>query len=198
MQNRNAAVYPRLLARLQRRRARLTPDATLRLLALSARYGSSQVVHDILSLGADAAAPSAAHACLLAQAAMNRSDEDRENVMSVLLAAGAHMRVEDVVCCVVQQAAGALQRLLRMAAPRVRFAGPRPHSLPWPPGRGLSAGCCGLRLPPWPWVCCKCVCFQQAAGVLPQLAACVLLAAVTGCRACPDLPTCRQTQGCPK
>ncbi|KAL4422751.1 hypothetical protein ABPG75_008948 [Micractinium tetrahymenae] len=99
-------------------RTLLAGAALLQLLAVAARHGSPEEVQDVLSLGADPSAPAAARACLLAQAAMQTRAEAREVALAALLAAGAQLRVEDLVCCVVQQAVGALRCLLRISRPR--------------------------------------------------------------------------------
>ena len=123
---------PQLLA-IVRQEEGLDPDVAMQVLAAAACFGDDDLLRDAMALlppGA-LAAPEAAPACLLGQAALHRGcldsplGEQRERRLRQLLDAKAVLRVEDL-CLAVQEAnAGALRCLLQAGQPQVRRGGRR-------------------------------------------------------------------------
>ena len=66
-----------------------------------------------------AAAPEADSWCLLARAALQPEPGQRQEVLEVLLEAGAQLRVHDLQLCILVADAPALRRLLRIGTPQV-------------------------------------------------------------------------------
>jgi hypothetical protein len=106
-----------LLAQQQHAEAPLSAAAALRTLMVAARHGTVQQARDALALGANPAAPEAAPACLLAQAAMHRRISHSEGLLTLLL--WAQLRVEDLLKVVEQGGVLNLRRLLRIGTPQV-------------------------------------------------------------------------------
>ena len=113
--------YAALLPLVQRQHAEaaLPQLEALRMLMQAARHGTVQQARDALGLGANPAAPGAAPACLLAQAAMHRRNSHSEGLLTLLLEAGAQLRVEDVLKVVGRGDPPELRRLLRIGTPQV-------------------------------------------------------------------------------
>ena len=117
----HAAAYAALLPLVQRQHAEaaLPQLEALRTLMQAARHGTVQQARDALVLGANPAAPGAAPACLLAQAAMHRRISQSEGLLTLLLEAGAQLRVEDVLKVIDREDPPALHRLLKIGKPQV-------------------------------------------------------------------------------
>lgn len=122
LQYRHTAAYPQLLELVRAagpEEAPLAVEVALRLLAQAAQSGSEAAVRDAISLGASPADPAAIPLCLLGQAAVVTEPSQSWGALRALLAAGAQLRINDLLFAVDQRNAVAVHRLLEIGQPQV-------------------------------------------------------------------------------